>query len=50
MWLNGVAEKQWGQIFGFEGRDKVVILNPGKRKRYTAHEGAITKDEVSMTL
>lgn len=27
-----------------------MILNPGKRKRYTTHEGAIHKDTISQTL
>jgi hypothetical protein len=26
------------------------VLNPGKRKRYTEHEGEINKDSVSATL
>lgn len=50
MWLNTSVEQEWATIFGFEGTDKVVILNPGKRKRFTSHEGAITKDTISMTL
>lgn len=50
MWLNASIDKEWGKIFNFEGEDKVVVLNPGKRKRYTAHEGHITKDSISMTL
>ena len=28
----------------------MVILNPGKRKRYTNHEGELTKDSIGMTL
>ena len=28
----------------------MVILNPGKRKRFTNHEGSITRDALSMTL
>jgi hypothetical protein len=37
MWLNANIEKKWGELFGYQGEDKVVILNPGKRKRYTVH-------------
>ncbi len=37
-------------MFKYEGKDKVVILNPGKRKRFTEHEGDITKEAVSTTL
>lgn len=50
MWLNAAKEKAWGDLFGFNGENKVVILNPGKRKRYTTHEGAIHKDTISQTL
>lgn len=50
MWLNGSTEKKWAEVFGYDGNDKVVILNPGKRKRFTPHEGPITKDDVSTTL
>lgn len=50
MWLNASIQKKWGQIFKYDGKDKVVILNPGKRKRFTDHEGEISKDGVSATL
>lgn len=43
MWLNAEKEKAWGDLFKYENKDKVVVLNPGKRKRYTEHEGDITK-------
>jgi Trm5-related predicted tRNA methylase len=35
MWLNGAVEKKWGTLFNYTDSDKVVVLNPGKRKRYT---------------
>lgn len=50
MWLNASIEKEWAKIFGFTEGSKVVILNPGKRKRFTEHQGNINKDEISMTL
>jgi hypothetical protein len=50
MWLNGAVEKSWAGIFGYSGSDQVVILNPGKRKRFTPHEGPISKDAISVTL
>lgn len=50
MWLNSQIENSWASIFNYSGNDQVVVLNPGKRKRYTPHEGAITKDSISMTL
>jgi hypothetical protein len=50
MWLNGAIEKAWAGIFGYSGSDSVVVLNPGKRKRYTPHEGPINKEAISVTL
>jgi hypothetical protein len=50
MWLNSSIEKPWASIFGNDGSDQVVILNPGKRKRFAPHEGSITKDSISTTL
>ena len=43
MWLNASIEKKWGELFGYQNEDKIMILNPGKRKRYTIHEGPISK-------
>jgi hypothetical protein len=50
MWLNAAIEKQWAAIFNYPNNDSVVVLNPGKRKRFTPHEGPITKDAISITL
>jgi hypothetical protein len=50
MWLNAVLEKEWAQILGWENSDRVVIMNPGKRKRFTVHEGPIQKDAISSTI
>jgi len=50
MWLNGAIEKDWAKIFNYNGSDSVVVLNPGKRKRFTPHEGPNTKDAISITL
>lgn len=50
MWLNASIEKKWGELFKYDGKDKVVVLNPGKRKRYTEHQGDISKESVSQTL
>lgn len=49
MWLNVGVEPKWGETFKYE-QDKVIVLNPGKRKRYTNHEGELTKDSIAMTL
>ena len=50
MWLNASVEKGWAKVLNYDNVDKVVVLNPGKRKRFTTHEGAINKDEISITL
>jgi len=50
MWLNAQIEKSWGELFKYDNKDKVVILNPGKRKRYTEHEGDIARESISLTL
>jgi hypothetical protein len=50
MWLNAAVEQAWGKLFGYSNSDLVVVLNPGKRKRFTPHEGPITKDAISVTL
>ena len=50
MWLNTGIEKSWGELFKYDNKDKVVVLNPGKRRRYTEHEGEINKDAISATL
>lgn len=50
MWLNTEVEKKWADSLKYNGEDKVIVLNPGKRKRYTNHEGEISKDSISLTL
>jgi len=50
MWLNAAVEKEWGKLFNYSSNDLVVVLNPGKRKRFTPHDGPITKDSISSTL
>lgn len=50
MWLNASVEKKWADLFGYNGQDKVVILNPGKRKRFTEHSGPIQKESIAETL
>lgn len=50
MWLDASAEKEFAEVFSLESLPQVVVMNPGKRKRFLTHEGPITKDEVSKTL
>lgn len=45
MWLDASAEPGFFKMFGLQEGElpKVVILNPGKRKRYLVHSGAINE-------
>ena len=52
MWLDSSLESKLSSVFDLKQDDlpKVVILNPGKRKRFLVHTGAISESEVSKTL
>ncbi|KRX05654.1 Thioredoxin-like fold [Pseudocohnilembus persalinus] len=50
MWLDAEIEKEYAETFGFEGQDLIVILNPGKRKRYVKHEGDFQYDTLKTTM
>jgi hypothetical protein len=47
MWLDAEIETEYAQAFEFDGtNNKVVILNPGKRKRYFEHIGDFTHNSL----
>jgi hypothetical protein len=52
MSLDASAEPAFASMFDLKTADlpKVVILNPGKRKRYLIHDKGINESEVSKTL
>lgn len=50
MWLDAEVEDAYAKAFGFEGKDKVVVLNPGKRKRFVAHDEDISFSALKRTL
>lgn len=50
MWLDAEIEKDFSKAFGYEDEDMVVILNPGKRKRYIKHEGELNYDSLKNTM
>jgi hypothetical protein len=52
MSLDSSAEPKFFQMFDLKAEElpKVVILNPGKRKRYLVHSGSINEAEVGKTL
>jgi len=50
LWLDATAEKDFADIFQLDSYPSVVILNPGKRKRFTLHDGEITSAGVENSL
>ena len=49
-WLDASTETDFADVFGLESYPRIVILNPGKRKRFTLHEGEINASAVEKTL
>ena len=45
-------EPAFAKVFGFENHNepRIVILNPGKRKRFLIHEGDISEAHLEKTL
>lgn len=51
MWIDSSAENAFTSTFNLEGDlPRLVILNPGKRKRFMLHEGEITEKAIELTL
>ncbi|KAL4478385.1 hypothetical protein ABPG74_006620 [Tetrahymena malaccensis] len=50
MWIDAAQEQKWAQFFKFEGNPKVVLINPGKRKRVLDHEGEVTISSLKSTI
>lgn len=47
MWLDASTEPEFAEVFELgDSMPSVVVLNPGKRKRFLVHEGEITKEAV----
>jgi hypothetical protein len=46
MWLNAAEEQEFFKMFDIQGSElpKVVILNPGKRKRFLTHASDINSE------
>ncbi len=47
MWLDGSREVEWAKMLNAKALPKLVVLNPGKRKRFVDYEGAITSSSIS---
>lgn len=50
MWMDASKEIEWAKLFNSQNLPKLVILNPGTRKRFVEHEGAITGSAIKDTL
>lgn len=50
MWVDTNQEKQWKQVFDINTTPTLIILNPGRRKRYVTHQGQITYDNIINTM
>jgi hypothetical protein len=52
MWLDANKEQEFSKMFGLSDDDypNLVILNPGKRKRFLVHGKDINEKDVSNTL
>lgn len=49
MWLDLTAESAFANMFDLKGDNlpQVVVLNPGKRKRFLVHSGDISESAIS---
>lgn len=52
MWLDATLEPEWSELFKLTEEDypAVIVLNPGKRKRWLKHQYDLTVDGVEKTL
>lgn len=50
MWLDVQRELEWAKIFSVKDYPAVIVLNPGKRKRYLIHEGEISTSSISKVF
>ena len=51
MWISKADEPDFTAIFNLEDNlPRIVILNPGKRKRFLLHEGEIKEKAIELTL
>ncbi len=50
MWLDVDKEKKWTEFLNVDNYPKVIILNPGKRKRIAHHDASIDSDSLSIII
>ena len=50
MWLDTSVETNWAAKFQFEELPRLIILNPGKRKRYVVLEDEVYLSTISQSF
>lgn len=51
MRLDASKEPEFAKLFTDNSSEpSIVVMNPGKRKRYLKHEGSVTAPDVTATL
>jgi hypothetical protein len=50
MWLDADQEPEYAKAFEFDNKNKIVVLNPGKRKRYFEHPGDMTFNSIKTSV
>jgi len=50
MWMNSSIQKSWVKKFNIEEVPQIVVLNPGKRKRFLIHNSEFTVDAIKSTF
>ena len=50
MWLDATKNIEWEKVFNGEDIPRLVILNPGKRKRYVLHDGELSFEALSLSI
>jgi hypothetical protein len=51
MWLDASVDENFANVFGVsDSLPSVLVLNPGKRKRYLIHQGEINDANIEKTL
>ena len=47
MWLDTSVESKWKDFASYDSYPSIMVVNPGKRKRFTKLENDVTPDNIS---
>ena len=50
MWIDATQEPEFAGIFNVQEYPSIVVMNPGKRKRFLIHENELSAEGVQKTL